>query len=82
MKTQFRNALHILIGALIGWILFQTFAGIHFIIQLFLTAFVIGVVSVMWEWFWKMKNDSVIDYWDVVRGIAGGLFIVIILNIL
>jgi hypothetical protein len=82
MKTQINNSLHVIIGALIVLILFQTFAGIPIAIQYFLTIFVVGGLSVIWEWFWKMKNDAVIDYWDVVRGVAGAVVMLTILNIL
>lgn len=82
MKTQFNNSLHVIIGALIALIMFQTFAGIPIAVQYFLTIFVVGAVSVMWEWFWKMKNDAYIDYWDVVRGVSGAVLMLTILNVL
>ena len=81
MKTQLRNFLHVLIGAFLGWLLFQTFNGVPIAIQYFLTIFVVGVLSIFWEWFWKIKNNAVIDYWDVVRGVSGGVLILTILNL-
>ena len=81
MKTQLRNFLHVIIGGIIGLLLFQTFEGIPFLVQLFLTTFVIGVLSIIWEWGWKMKNDAVIDYWDVVRGVSGAVVMLTILNL-
>jgi hypothetical protein len=81
MKTQFNNSLHVIIGAFLGWLLFQTFNGVPIAIQYFLTIFVVGVLSIFWEWFWKIKNNAVIDYWDVVRGVAGGVLMLTILNL-
>jgi len=76
-----RNLLHYLIGCLIGIVLFLTYDGVPFAIQLFLTAFIMGVIGTMWEWGWQMYNKSIIDYWDVFRGIAGGILTVLILEI-
>ena len=80
-KEQFRNWLHYLIGAVIGMLLFQTFDGVPFPIQLFLTTFVMGVIGGMWEWGWNMYNGSEIDYYDMFRGVAGALTSLIILEI-
>lgn len=79
-KQRIRNTAHYIIGALIGFILFQTYTGISLYIQLFFTNFIVGVASVGWEWGWKMYNDSEIDYNDVFRGIAGADLIILILN--
>lgn len=76
-----RNLLHYLIGAVIGMLLFQTFDGVPFPIQLFLTTFIMGVIGTMWEWGWQMYNKSFIDYMDVLRGVAGALISLIILEI-
>lgn len=81
-KEQFRNAAHVLIGAVLGWVLFLTFNGIPIPIQIFLTVFIISVGGTMWEWGWHMRNKSKIDYWDVVRAAVAGLLIVIISNFL
>jgi len=77
-----RNLLHFIIGAIIGILLFQTFDGVPFAIQLFLTTFVMGVIGTMWEWGWHMYNKSIIDYWDVFRGITGAILTVLILELL
>ena len=82
MKTFLRNTLHVIVGALFGWLLFQTFDGVPFGVQLFLTAFVIGGLSIFWEVGWHLYNKSVVDYWDAVRGIIGGLIVVITLNLI
>ena len=77
-----RNLLHFIIGAIIGILLFQTFDGVPFPIQLFLTTFVMGVIGTMWEWGWHMYNKSIIDYYDVLRGVLGALLSLIILELL
>lgn len=81
-KEQVRNWLHVLGGAIIGGILFQTFSGITIPVQLFLTAFIIGVGGTMWEWGWHMATKSKIDKWDVVRAVVAGIAVVVICNIL
>ena len=81
-KEQIRNGLHILIGAALGWLLFKTYSGIPISVQIFYTAFVIGVLGTMWEWGWNMYNKSVVDYLDVVRAVLAGLVVVIISNFL
>ena len=80
-KEQFRNALHILIGAALGWVLSLTYSGVPIPIQIFLTVFVIGVIGTMWEWGWNMYNKSVVDYLDVVRAVIAGLVVNIFLLI-
>jgi hypothetical protein len=80
-KEQIRNGLHILVGAVLGWLLFKTYSGIPIPIQIFLTVFVIGVLGTMWEWGWNMYNGSEIDYLDVVRAVAAGLVVNIFLLI-
>ena len=80
-KEQFRNALHILIGAALGWVLFLTFDGVVIPAQIFLTVLVIGVIGTMWEWGWQMYNKSEIDYLDVVRAVLAGLVVVTFCNI-
>ncbi len=77
-NKHFRNFLHILIGAGLGYLLSLTFNGITFFIQLFLTAFVVGGLGVFWEWAWKAYNKSEIDYYDVLRAVIPALIVVII----
>ena len=77
-----RNLLHYLIGAIISILLFLTYDGVPFPIQLFLTTFIMGVIGTMWEWGWYMYNKSIIDYYDVLRGVAGALLSLIILELL
>jgi hypothetical protein len=76
-----RNLLHYLIGAVIGILLFLTFDGVPFAIQILITAFIMGVIGTMWEWGWQMYNKSFIDYMDVLRGAIGALLTVLILNL-
>ena len=76
-----RNLLHYLIGAVIGILLFQTFDGVPFALQLLITAFIMGVIGTMWEWGWQMYNKSYIDYNDVLRGAIGALVTVLILEL-
>lgn len=59
---------HLIIGLIIGIILSTTFEGVPTFIQYFLTTFVATVSGIAWEWFWKMYNDSEIDYRDVLWG--------------
>ena len=81
-KEQIRNGFHILIGAVLGWLLFKTYSGIPIPIQIFLTSFVIGVIGTCWEWGWHMYNkDNKIDYLDVVRAVIAGLVVNIFLLI-
>jgi len=70
-----RNLLHYLIGAVIGMLLFQSFSGVPFAVQLFITTFIMGVIGGMWEWGWNMYNGSKIDEWDVVRAVLAGLLV-------
>lgn len=72
---------HLIIGALIGYVLTLTYSGVPTPIQLFLTAFIVGVFATMWEWGWNMKNASPIDYWDVFWSVIGALVINIIILI-
>ena len=76
-----RNLLHYLIGAVIGMLLFQSFSGVPFAVQLFITTFIMGVIGGMWEWGWNMYNGSEIDYYDMLRGVAGALTSLIILEL-
>jgi len=76
-----RNLLHYLIGGVIGILLFLTYDGIPFALQLFITTFIMGVIGGMWEWGWQMYNKSFIDYMDVLRCITGALLSLIILEI-
>jgi len=80
-KEQFRNWLHVLVGLIIGLILSLTFDGVIIPAQIILTILAIGIPSTMWEWGWNMKTQSVVDYWDVARGVGAGLLIVIISQI-
>ena len=64
---------HLLVGAFIGWVLSLTYSGVPLLIQLFLTAFVTGVIATMWEWGWHMYNSAPIDYKDVKYSIIGAL---------
>jgi hypothetical protein len=80
-KEQFRNALHILIGAALGWVLFQTFDGVVIPVQIFLTVLVIGIIGTMWEWGWEMYSKAPVDYWDVKWSVIGALVIQIIYTI-
>jgi hypothetical protein len=80
-KEQIRNGFHILIGAVLGWLLFKTYSGVPIPIQIFYTAFLIGVGGTMWEWGWHMATKSEIDKWDVVRAVAAGLAVNIFLLI-
>ncbi len=73
--------MHILVGAVLGWLLFKTYSGIPIPIQIFYTSFIIGVIGTMWEWGWQMYNGSEIDEWDVVRAVAAGLAVNIFLLI-
>lgn len=81
-KEQIRNWLHVIIGAAIGLVLSLTFDGVPFVLQLLITAFIMGVIGTMWEWGWQMYNKSFIDYNDVLRGGIGALVVVIISNFL
>jgi len=76
-----RNLFHYLIGAVIGMLLFQTFDGVPFAVQLFRTTFRMGVIGGMWEWSWNMYNGSEIDYYDMLRGARGALTSLIILEL-
>jgi hypothetical protein len=80
-KEQIRNWLHVIIGAVIGWMLSLTFDGVVVSAQIFFTVFIIGVGGTMWEWGWKMYNKSKIDYLDVVRAVLAGLVVVTFCNI-
>jgi hypothetical protein len=81
-KEQIRNGFHILIGAVLGWLLFKTYSGVPIPVQIFYTSFIIGVLGTCWEWGWKMRNkDNEIDYWDVVRAVSAGLAVNIFLLI-
>jgi len=71
-----RNLLHGVVGAVLGYLLSLTFGGVPLSIQIFLTIFVVGIIGIMWEWFWKMYNHSEIDYLDVVRAVVPALFFV------
>ena len=74
-NKHFRNFLHILIGAILGYILTLTYNGVPFIVQLFITTFVVGGIGVMWEWFWRIKTLSEIDYNDVIRAVVPAILI-------
>jgi len=75
MKNFFKQNyhLHLLVGALIGWVLSMTFEGVPLFVQYFITIFVSTVLGVVWEWIWKMKNDALIDYRDVFWGVVGSI---------
>jgi hypothetical protein len=75
MKNFFKQNyhLHLLGGALIGWVLSMTFEGVPIVIQYFITIFVSGITATGWEWFWKIKNNSPIDYRDVFWGVVGAV---------
>lgn len=64
-----RNLLHYLIGGIIGIVLFLTFDGVPFVLQLFITAFIMGVIGPMWEWGGKCitKVLSIIWMYYVVQ---------------
>jgi len=64
---------HLIVGALISMLLSLTYSGVPLLIQLFLTAFVTGVIATMWEWGWNMYNSAEIDYKDVKYSIIGAL---------
>ena len=81
-KEQIRNWLHVIIGAVIGLVLSLTFNGVIIPAQIFLTVLVIGVGGTMWEWGWHMRNESKVDYLDVVRAVLAGLVVVMISNFL
>ena len=65
--------LHLLGGALIGWLLSLTFSGVPIVIQYFITIFVSTLLGVGWEWGWTAYNKSPIDYRDVFWGVVGSI---------
>lgn len=71
------NFLHILIGALIGYVMSLTFSGVPLVAQLVLGLIFSGVSGIMWEWGWYMFNKSVIDYKDVARAVIPCLIIIL-----
>ena len=81
-KKQFRNFLHILICAIIAWVMFQTFKGVNILMQHLFVSFVTVVIGVFWEVFWHKYTGSKVDYKDVIRGVISANLIVLILNIL
>jgi len=65
--------LHLLGGALIGWLLSLTFSGVPIVIQYFITIFVLTLLGIGWEWGWTAYNKSPIDYRDVFWGVVGSI---------
>ena len=65
--------LHLLGGAIIGWVLYLTFSGVPLFIQYFITIFVSTLLGVGWEWGWTAYNKSPIDYRDVFWGVVGSI---------
>jgi hypothetical protein len=65
--------LHLLGGAIIGWLLSLTFSGVPIVIQYFITIFVSTLLGVGWEWGWTAYNKSPIDYRDVFWGVVGSI---------
>jgi hypothetical protein len=72
---------HLIIGLIIGIILSTTFEGVPTFIQYFLTTFIATVSGIAWEWFWKMYNDSEIDYRDVLWGSIGSVLGLTVVNL-
>jgi hypothetical protein len=73
--------LHLLGGALIGWVLSLTFSGVPLFVQYFITIFVSTLLGIGWEWGWKIKNDALIDYRDVFWGVVGSILSLTIFTI-
>jgi hypothetical protein len=73
--------LHLLGGALIGWVLSLAFSGVPLFIQYFITIFVSMLLGIAWEWSWKAYNDSEIDYRDVFWGVVGAVVTLTIFTI-
>jgi hypothetical protein len=73
--------LHLLGGALIGWVLSLTFSGVPIVIQYFITIFVSTLLGIGWEWGWTAYNKSPIDYRDVFWGVVGSILSLTIFTI-
>jgi hypothetical protein len=73
--------LHLVIGLIIGIILSTTFEGVPIFIQYLITTFIATVSGIAWEWFWKMYNNSEIDYRDVFWGAIGSILGLTIINL-
>jgi hypothetical protein len=74
--------LHLIGGVIIGLILSTTFEGVPIFIQYLFTTFIATVSGIAWEWFWKMYNDSEIDYRDVLWSTIGAVTSLTLVNIL
>jgi ammonia channel protein AmtB len=82
MNTQFRNALHYIVGGLIGFGLFQTFQGKNLIPEYIVATIVLTAIGAMWEIGRKILYGYKPDFKDVKRGVIGGLVVITILNMI
>lgn len=64
---------HLLVGALIGWVLTKTFSGVPIPIQIFLVIFISGAIGTLWEWIFGALGKAKVDYRDVLFGVIGAL---------
>jgi len=73
MKKLFRDFLHVVGGAFIAFLLSLTFQGSNPIPEFVVVIIVTGVIGYGWEIGWNLYNKSVVDKYDVLRTVIGGL---------
>jgi len=73
MKKLFRDFLHVLAGAFIAFLLSLTFQGSNPIPEFVVVIIVTTVAGGLWEIGWNLYNKSVVDKYDVLRTVIGGL---------
>lgn len=81
-NKYFKTILHILIGVGFGYLLTLTFNGISFVIQLFLTVFVVGGLSIFWKWLMKAFKGTDFKYEDVLKAVIPAIIVVILSHFL
>ncbi|HRE77107.1 MAG TPA: hypothetical protein PLL09_04695 [Flavobacterium sp.] len=81
-NKHFKTILHIIFGVGFGYLLTLTFYGISFAIQLFLTVFVVGGLSIFWKWLMKAFKGTDFKYQDVLKAVIPAIIVVILSHFL